>query len=87
MEREREDGWSALIDQLMRIRWRSIGPPHLISHRVPYFGNILYNPMRIYSFTQTLSVKLMSQRSLETLGSEEIVHAYAGPPDSLQKPH
>jgi hypothetical protein len=38
-EREREDGWSALIDELMRIRWRNIGPPNLIPQR-PYFGNI-----------------------------------------------
>lgn len=32
-------GGVLLIHQLIRIRWGRIGPPHLITHTVPYFGN------------------------------------------------
>lgn len=94
-ERDRQDGWSALIHELMRIRWRNIGPPHLIPHS-PYFGNNKHNPRSIYSLSSLSLSERQSERSLNFFGSEERKKkkeytkkgsCSAGPPEaSLKKP-
>jgi hypothetical protein len=73
-EREREDGWSDLIQELMRIRWRNIGPPHPIPHRSLFWEQLCSTQDRsIYSLS-SLSLSLcerQSERSLNYVGSEE----------------
>jgi hypothetical protein len=58
-ERERGDGWSALIHELMRnIRWRNIGPPHLIPHRSLFWEQLCSTPGASLHSRLSLSLSL-----------------------------
>jgi hypothetical protein len=65
-ERERGDGWSALIHELMRnIRWRNIGPPHLIPHRSLFWEQLCSTPGA--SLNSRLSLSLCERQSERTI--------------------
>jgi hypothetical protein len=64
-ERERGDGWSALIHELMRnIRWRNIGPPHLIPHRSLFWEQLCSTPGASLHSRLSLSLSLSVKDNL-----------------------
>lgn len=59
----RRMGGVPLIHQLIKIRGGKIGPPHLITYTVPYFGNKFLHIIHVQAHLLSLSFTIQSHTS------------------------